>query len=185
MRVISGKYKGLHLVSFKADHIRPTTDMVKESMFNKLMFDIDESRVLDLFCGTGSLGIEAISRGAQFVTFVDDNRKSLDITRQNLEKLKIPKELYRVVQADVLKFLKNYKNEPVNIIFADPPFTEKMAHEVMLCADISPAFGPQTVLTIESGGKERIDTEYPTLVRFDAREYGDKVLSLFRKKADK
>lgn len=185
MRIISGKYKGHHLVSFKADHIRPTTDRVKESLFNKLMFDIEGAEVLDLFCGTGNLGLESISRGARFVTFVDDNRKSLEITKKNIEKLKVPAESYKVIQTDVLKFLKNYKGDSVNIIFADPPFTEKMAHEVMLCADVSAAFGPQTVLAIESAGKERIDTEYPSLERFDAREYGDKVLSFFRKKADK
>lgn len=185
MRIISGKYKGHHLVSFKADHIRPTTDRVKESLFNKLMFDIPDTRVLDLFCGTGNLGLEALSRDAEFVTFVDDNRKSLDITKKNIEKLKVPAGSYKIVQADVLKFLRTFADDPVNIIFADPPFTEKMAHEVMLCADKSAAFGPQTVLAIESAGKERIDEQYETIERFDAREYGDKVLSFFRKKADK
>jgi 16S rRNA (guanine966-N2)-methyltransferase len=185
MRIISGKYKGHHLVSFNADHIRPTTDRVKESLFNKLMFDIEGAQVLDLFCGTGNLGLEAISRDASFVTFVDANRKSLDITKKNIEKLKVPSANFRIVQGDVLKFLKNYVGDPVNIIFADPPFTEKMAHEVMLCADVSAAFGPQTILAIESAGKERIDTEYTTLERFDAREYGDKVLSFFRKKVNK
>ena len=185
MRIIAGKYKGHHLVSFKADHIRPTTDRVKESLFNKLMFDIEGTRVLDLFCGTGNLGLEALSRGAEFVTFVDDNRKSLEITRRNIEKLKVPKESYKIVQTDVLKFLKSYSESPVQIIFADPPFTEMMAHEVMLAADASRAWGDQTLLAIESAGKERIDTDYPTLERFDAREYGDKVLSFFRKKVNK
>ena len=186
MRIISGIYKGHHLVSFNADHIRPTTDRVKESLFNKLMFNLEDgTRVLDLFCGTGNLGLEALSRGVEFVTFVDDSRKSLDITKKNIEKLKVPKESYKIVQTDVLKFLKTFKGEPVQIIFADPPFTEKMAHEVMLAADISPAFGDQTVLAIESAGKERIDVEYSTLERFDAREYGDKVLSFFRKKVNK
>ncbi len=185
MRIIAGKYKGHHLVSFKAEHIRPTTDRVKESLFNKLMFDIEDSQVLDLFCGTGNLGLEALSRGAQFVTFVDDHRKSLEITRKNIEKLMIPKESYKIIQTDVLKFLKSYSDPSVNIIFADPPFTKMMAHEVMQAADLSKAFGAETVLAIESAGKERIDTEYSQLERFDAREYGDKVLSFFRKKVNK
>ena len=185
MRIIAGNYKGHHLVSFKADHIRPTTDRVKESLFNKLMFEIEGTRVLDLFCGTGNLGLEALSRGAEFVTFVDMNRKSLEITRKNIEKLKIPKSSYKIVQLDVLKFLRNYSEGPVQIIFCDPPFSEMMAHEVMLAADSSPAFGETALLAIESAGKERIDTDYPTLERFDAREYGDKVLSFFRKKVNK
>lgn len=185
MRIISGKYKGHHLVSFKADHIRPTTDRVKESLFNMLMSEVDDAFVLDLFCGTGNLGIEALSRGARFAIFVDSHRRSLEITQKNLEKLKVPKDSYRVVQSDVLKFLKSFKEEAPDIIFADPPFTEKMAHAVMEAADQSPAFKETTVLTIESAGKERIDTEYKTLERFDAREYGDKVLSFFRKKVNK
>ena len=185
MRIIAGKYKGHHLVSFKGDHIRPTTDRVKESLFNKLMFEIEGTRVLDLFCGTGNLGLEAISRGAEFVTFVDANRKSLEITRQNIEKLKVSKDCYKIVQLDALKFLRNYTESPVHIIFCDPPFTEMMAHEVMLAADRSPAFGDATTLAIESAGKERIDTDYPNLERFDAREYGDKTLSFFRKKVNK
>ncbi len=185
MRIIAGKYKGHHLVSFKGDHIRPTTDRVKESLFNKLMFEIEGTRVLDLFCGTGNLGLEALSRGAEFVTFVDANRKSLEITRQNIEKLKISKGCYKIVQLDVLKFLRSYTEGPVNIIFCDPPFTEMMAHEVMLAADRSLAFGEATILAIESAGKERIDTDYSNLERFDAREYGDKTLSFFRKKVNK
>ena len=89
MRVISGKYKGRELVSFKADHIRPTTDRVKESIFNKLQSHIAGARVLDLFSGTGSLAIEAISREAESVTAVEMNKKSIEIIKKNLQLLKI------------------------------------------------------------------------------------------------
>ena len=185
MRIISGKYKGHHLVSFQADHIRPTTDRVKETMFNKLMFQVESCRVLDLFCGTGNLGLEALSRGAVFVTFVDLSKKSIDITKKNIEKLKVQKSEYSIVLKDVLIFLKQYKGDPVEIIFVDPPFTKKMAHEVMLAASVSAAFGPNTILAIESESHERMDNEYLDLIRFDAKEYGDKTLSFFSKKPDK
>ena len=84
MRIISGKFKGRNLVSFKADHIRPTMDRVKETLFNKWMHEVDDSLFLDLFSGTGSLGLEALSRGARHVTFVEKSNKSIQIIKENL-----------------------------------------------------------------------------------------------------
>jgi len=179
MRIIAGKYRGHQLVAFKADHIRPTTDRVKETLFNKLQFDIGDSKVADLFCGTGNLGIEALSRDARFCTFVEKNPKSLTITRQNLEKLKVPSGSYKIVNMDVISFLKAYTGDAFDIIFADPPFTEKMAHDVMEAASASAAFGPNTQLAIESQAKERMEDRYGSLVRFSKKEYGDKHLSMF------
>ena len=85
MRIISGKYKGRVLTSFQADHIRPTTDRVKESLFNKWMSLVGEARVLDLFSGTGNLGIESLSRGASHVDFVELNAKSIIILKKNFD----------------------------------------------------------------------------------------------------
>lgn len=182
MRIIAGKYKGHPLVAFKADHIRPTTDRVKETLFNIIQFEVEGGRVLDLFCGTGNLGLEALSRGAREVLFVEKHPSSLKITRQNIEKLKIPADQYQIRGEDVIRFLKSYQGEPFDFIFADPPFTEAMAHEVIESADLSRAFGPRTLLAIESARRERLDTEYKTLVRTDSREFGDKILSFFRKR---
>lgn len=179
MRIIAGKYRGHQLVSFQADHIRPTTDRVKETLFNKLQFEIEGARVADLFCGTGNLGIEALSRGAQFCTFVEKNPKSLAITRQNFEKLRVPASDYKIVNMDVLGYLKSYSGEAFDIIFADPPFTEKMAHSVMEAASASAAFGEKTLLAIESQAKERMEDRYGSVVRYSKKEYGDKILSLF------
>ncbi len=181
MRIISGKYKGHPLVAFKADHIRPTTDRVKETMFNKLMFDLENARVLDLFSGTGNLGLEAISREARECIFVEKNLKSIEIAKKNIEKLKVPAALYRIVNKDVLTYLHQYDGEPFDIIFADPPFTEKMAHSVMEAASVSKAFGATTLLTIESQRKERIEEQYGDVIRYDAREFGDKILSFFHR----
>lgn len=185
MRIISGKYKGHPLVDFKADHIRPTTDRVKETLFNKMMFHLEGARVVDLFSGTGNLGLESLSRGAREVIFVEKHPKSLDILRQNLNKLKVPVTDYRIVNMDVLAYLKNYQGEPFDIIFADPPFTEKMAHAVMEHASKSTAFGPETLMAIESERRERMEDLYGDLERYDHREFGDKVLSFFLKKQDK
>lgn len=179
MRIIAGKYRGHQLVAFKADHIRPTTDRVKETLFNKIQFQIADAKVADLFCGTGNLGIEALSRDATFCTFVEKNPKSLTITRQNLEKLKVPVNQYKIINMDVLAFLKSYSGDPFDIILADPPFTEKMAHAVMEAASQSLGFGAHTILAIESEKKERIEERYGALVRFDQKDYGDKYLNMF------
>ncbi len=181
MRIISGKYKGHQLVSFQADHIRPTTDRVKESLFNMIQSHIEGARVLDLFSGTGNLGLEALSRGAREVVFVEKNRKSILILEKNIEKLKL-KESYQIVQKDVLSFLKNFDGEPFDLIFADPPFTEEMAHDVIAAADSSKVFLPETLMMIESGRREKVLDDYPTLTRYDLREFGDKFLSFFKKK---
>lgn len=179
MRIISGKYRGHQLVAFKADHIRPTTDRVKETLFNKIQFQIEDANVADLFCGTGNLGIEALSRDAKFCTFVEKNPKSLTITRQNLEKLKVSANQYKIVNMDVIGFLKSYSGDPFDIILADPPFTEKMAHAVMEAASQSAGFAHHTVLAIESEKKERMEERYGDLVRYDQKDYGDKYLNMF------
>lgn len=181
MRIISGKYKGQYLVNFKADHIRPTTDRVKESMFNILMGQIENAKVLDLFSGTGNLGIEALSRGAQKVTFVELSKKSIQILKENIIKLKVT-EPHEIINKNVIQFLKSYSSDPYDIIFADPPFTEEMGHEVVQAVDISKVMGRHTVLLIESARREKMDDEYSTLIRYDKREFGDKVLSFYRKK---
>lgn len=182
MRIISGKFKGHRLVSFDADHVRPTTDRVKESQFNILRDSVSEARVLDLFCGTGNLGLEALSRGANSVLFVDVSEKSLGIVRQNIEKLKIPKSEYQILKKDVLKFLKSYEGDAFGLVLIDPPFTQKMAHEVMEHVSHSKIYNDSTLITIESERRERIEDQYGPLFRFDAREFGDKTLSFYSKK---
>lgn len=182
MRIISGRFKGHRLVSFQADHIRPTTDRVKESVFNILQSYFDGGSVLDLFAGTGNLGIEALSRGAERVESVESNKKSLSILRENLIKLKIQNEI-KVHPIDVFSFLKKYEGVAFDIIFIDPPFTKALAHDVMLALAASKAFGPQTWVVIESSDHERLDSEYSQLKRLDQRDFGDKKVSFFQQES--
>lgn len=184
MRIISGKFKGRVLTSFQADHIRPTTDRVKETLFNKWMHSLDEARVLDLFSGTGSLGLEALSRGAVHVDFVEGNLKSIEILKKNISLLKLDKSEYSILKSDVIIFLKKYKGEPFDLILVDPPFTEKMAHDVMQALDLSACYKAGTLIAIESQKKERMDEQYSQLYRYDMNDYGDKVLSFFAKKGE-
>ena len=177
MRIIGGRYRGHRLVSFQANHIRPTTDRVKETLFNILMGDIESAQVLDLFSGTGNLGIEALSRDADGVTFVEKHRKSLSILKQNLEKLKI-EEGFQIFSQDVESFLRRSKSK-FDIIFIDPPFTEKMAHPVMELLAQSSIWHEETLVAIESAASERMDERYGDFLRFKNKNFGDKILSVF------
>ncbi len=179
MRIISGKFKGRRLVEFEAENIRPTTDRVKETLFNKLMGRIDEARVLDLFSGTGNLAIECLSRGARWVDLVENHKKSLAIIRENLQLLKL-NDGYKVHAVDAFKYIEVGVSEPYEIVLADPPFTKALAHD--LCTQIgrSNLLGPESIFVIESSAKERVDEAYPGLNRLDKREFGDKFLHFFQ-----
>lgn len=181
MRIIAGKYKGRRLEHFKASHIRPTTDRVKESLFNILQLHIPESLVLDLFAGTGNLSIEALSRGANAVTSVELNPKSIAIINKNLQALSIDTGI-EVIKADVFRFLQGEPVQCFDLIFVDPPFTEVLAHKVMQALADGRWLQSGGCIAIESAKKEQIEDNYGCLSLQDRRFYGDKTLSIFCKK---
>jgi len=120
MRVISGLAKGRKLEEPEGHRIRPTTDMVKESVFNIIQFDIEGRRILDLFAGTGQLGIEALSRGAGSAVFVDESLDAVKLVKGNLKKMDFEQPV-SVVRGDALSFIKSSK-EHFDVIFLDPPY---------------------------------------------------------------
>jgi 16S rRNA (guanine966-N2)-methyltransferase len=180
VRIIAGKFRGRRLSSFKADHIRPTTDRIKESIFNKLQGAFDGARVLDLFSGTGNLTCESISRGAASVDSVELSKKSIAIIRDNLRLLEIGPEV-TIHNDDVLKYLSRYQGEPYDVILADPPFTEELADQVLHALGSSAALGANTTVMIEASSHETVQETYPGLECFDRRDYGDKQVSYWRK----
>ncbi|MCB0264381.1 MAG: 16S rRNA (guanine(966)-N(2))-methyltransferase RsmD [Calditrichia bacterium] len=120
MRIISGKYKGRQLQSAKDQSIRPTTNKIKEYIFELIGGFVNESVALDLFCGSGSLGLESLSRGASNVTFVDSAQSSLRVLRRNIGILKV-EEPFKILRKDSLMFLKSNR-QPFDLVFADPPY---------------------------------------------------------------
>lgn len=118
MRIVSGKYRGKKLKEFNLDSTRPTLDRVKESIFNLIQFDVLDAIVLDLFAGTGALGIEAISRGAKKTYLVDNNKQAISIIKENLKGIDAD---FVVEYKDYLEFLNNTK-EKFNIVLLDPPY---------------------------------------------------------------
>ena len=126
MRVITGSARGRKLFEPKDMAIRPTTDKVKESIFNIVQFDIEGRRVLDLFAGTGQLGIEALSRGAKSATFVDESNDAIKIVRSNLEHCKLTGEVVRENAVSFLDHCGKY-----DVIFLDPPYKTGLIDAVL------------------------------------------------------
>ncbi len=127
MRIIAGKFKGKPLKELKLDHVRPTGDKVKQALFTKLQFEIEGARVLDLFCGTGGLGIEAISRGAGEVIFVDKSAKSAALTRENLKTIKSDAKVYNVPYEKALEKVEG----KFDLILVDPPYKSGVYEDVI------------------------------------------------------
>lgn len=120
MQIIGGKFKGQHIYSAKDQSIRPTTNKNKEFIFNLLGDFVVDADVLDLFCGSGSLGLEAASRGAKSVTFVDNSANSIRVLRKNIKRINPPNRI-TVIKRDVLRFLRQNKKS-FDLILMDPPF---------------------------------------------------------------
>jgi len=124
MRVIAGKARGKKLLSPQTDKIRPTLDRVKESLFNIIGFEIRDCSFLDLFCGSGAIGIEAISRDADKVYFVDRDSSSIELTQKNIESCKFDSTKYKILKADAFEALNSLANKGIKFdyIFMDPPY---------------------------------------------------------------
>lgn len=175
MRIIGGKYGGRKLVSFKASHIRPTTDRVKEVIFNKLQFDMEGADVLDLFSGTGSLAFEALSRGANKVQAVEFSKASVQVIEKNRKLLSVGAEL-QVAPSDVFKFLKHHE-EKYDIVLVDPPFTKKIADEALQALAQSHCLKQGSEVFIESTSQETVQDSYGPLLLKKRQSFGDKFLS--------
>ncbi len=124
MRVITGTARGCRLETLAGDTTRPTTDKVKEALFSAIQFDLPYKKILDLFAGSGQLGIEALSRGAASCVFVDQNKKATDIIRRNLQTTKLTDKA-QIVSADALGFLSR-TNERFDFVFLDPPYASSL-----------------------------------------------------------
>ena len=135
MRVITGLARGRVLKTLEGEDVRPTTDRVKEAIFNIIQFEIEGREVLDLFAGSGQLGIEALSRGAAYATFTDLSKDAVSIIKSNLLTTGLHKNS-AVLQSDALTFLRNSRKK-FDIIFMDPPYSNGLLQKALpLAAEI-------------------------------------------------
>src|SRR5438270_13411697 len=134
MRIVGGRLKGRNLASPSSQRIRPTADRLRESLFNILIHaygdPISGARVLDLFAGTGALGLEAISRGAAFALFVDDGAEARALLRQNVETLGVA-AVTNIFRRDATKLGPAHPVEPFGLVFLDPPYSEGLAEKAL------------------------------------------------------
>lgn len=148
MRVIAGTARSVPLVTPKGLETRPTTDKIKETLFNMIHFDLPDSVFVDLYSGSGAIGIEAISRGAKHAYFVDNNRKAVDCIKENVNKCKFSDQA-TIITRDVIDALYEI-HDKADIIFMDPPYEEGREIEVMMALKNSNIVTNDTVFIIES-----------------------------------
>ena len=177
MRVITGTARGRKLAALEGLDVRPTTDMVKEAMFSILQFEIEGANVLDLFAGSGQLGIEALSRGARGCVFVDSSRESQNITRQNLQHTGLAKAS-RVAAMDFAAFLRS-TNEVFDIALLDPPYDTGLVQEALplLVGKMSPG----GAILCETRVKEPLPEQVGEFRVKKSYRYGKILLTLYRR----
>ncbi len=177
MRVITGSARGRKLLSPAGNDIRPTSDMVKEAMFSILQNELEGAMVLDLFAGSGQLGIEALSRGARFAVFVDSSREAQEIVRSNLQSTQLA-ELGRVAAMDYQAFLAGSK-DTFDIALIDPPYQQGIVEKVLPL--LIPKMRESGVIICETDAKEQLPERVGSFVCTKEYRYGRKKLTAYRK----
>jgi 16S rRNA (guanine(966)-N(2))-methyltransferase RsmD len=168
MRVITGSARGVTLVTLEGDAVRPTTGKTKEAIFSAIQFDIEGRRVLDLFAGSGQLGIEALSRGAEKATFIDASAESIDIVKKNVKKCGFEKQSV-IYKSDYASFLRGTK-ETFDIVFLDPPYNADYIGDVISkTADILSEYG---IMICEHSAKADVPQEAGEFAIYRQYKYG-------------
>lgn len=181
MRVISGKVRGLKLNSPKNEDVRPTTDRVKESLFNIINQYVIDSKVLDLFAGTGSLGIECLSRGAKECVFVDLSKESINIVKSNIKKARVENESI-VINADFKEAINKLKgqNSRFDIIFMDPPYYKDLFIESLEKIDEADLLDEDGIIVIEHDSKDEFPENISRLEKTKSKKYGNTTLTFYK-----
>ncbi len=182
MRVISGQYRGLTLKALKGDKLRPTSDQLRETLFDVLGPSVEGTRFLDAYAGTGAVGIEAISRGAADVTFVEQHRAAAELIRQNLSRLKIDSG-YWILTSTVEHALEKLsgEGEKFDFIFLDPPYDAiREYHQTLRDVGRGRLLLPTSVVIAEHSRHVILEDEYISLRRTRLIRHGDAQLSFYR-----
>jgi 16S rRNA (guanine(966)-N(2))-methyltransferase RsmD len=184
MRVIAGSARGHKLLSVPGDSTRPITDRAKEALFSIIGDWIVETRVLDLFGGTGAVGIEALSRGASFAHFIDRNRKAVQTIHANLQHCKFERQAV-VAQGDSFAFLESYRDEPFDLIYIAPPQYQGMWHKALTLVDQHPdLLAPFGAVIVQIHPREDEPVELNFLEEYDRRTYGSVQLIFYASSED-
>lgn len=185
MRIISGLYRGRNLRSPPSMQVRPTSDRLRETLFNVIAPRIEGARFLDLCAGSGAVGIEALSRGASHVTFVDRSRKMCGLVESNLDLCGVPEDLTEVLMAEAGEFLRRAGakgSEGWDIIFFDPPYAiDYTPVMVALGAPDAQLLREDGLLVVEHHHKKDLKDQFDSLRRWRILKQGDSSLSFYER----
>jgi len=181
VRVISGRYGGRKLHTLIGSQVRPTSDRVKEAIFNIITGRLENAIVMDMFAGTGNLGIEALSRGAQKAVFVEQSQNSLRMIRSNLASLGIAPEIYQIITGDAFKVVTRLRGIPerFDLVFVDPPYEKGFAEKALSALAEADVVKPGGLVIVETASRETTpQSSHFELLRQSV--YGDTAVYFFR-----
>jgi 16S rRNA (guanine(966)-N(2))-methyltransferase RsmD len=182
MRIIAGTYKGRNLKSPPSMDVRPTSDRLRETLFNVIAPRIQESRFLDLCAGSGAVGIEALSRGASHATFVDRSRRSCTLIESNLELCRVPEDQQVIYCSEAYEFLRQTSSPAWDIIFFDPPYQQDYLKTLKFVGtNSSKLLTDEGILIVEHHHKTTLPEIAGNLHRTRVLKQGDSSLSFYQK----
>ena len=181
MRVITGSARGTTLKTPEGMLTRPTTERVKEAVFSSIHYLLPGRKVLDLFSGTGQMGIEALSRGAERCVFVDLRRQAAELIRENLRRAKL-EEQAEVLQSDYLAYLSRCR-EQFDLILLDPPYAEKFLENALQKISEIDILAEDGIIITERPVEKALNGEFPGLVRLKDHRYGKIMITTFQKES--
>lgn len=182
MRVVAGTARGTVLKAPEGMLTRPTADRVKEAVFSILHFDVQDAAVLDLFGGTGQLGIEALSRGAKRAVFVDHQQKACELIKENLRRTKFTQQA-SVVRGDYLEYLRRTR-ERFDIILLDPPYAEIFLENALNCIAEIDILRDNGIIVTERPLEKVLDIRLPGFLRSRDYKYGKTLIALYRRDSE-
>jgi len=187
LRIIAGKYRGRNLKSPPSLEVRPTSDRLRETLFNVIAPQIAGARFLDLCAGSGAVGIEALSRGAAHVTFVDNSREMCELTKSNLELCRIERSASEVIRSEFAGYLRRFiakqpdSGKPWDIVFFDPPYAADYSPILdIFGANSSSLLNEDGLLIVEHYYKNNLPEEVGSIIRSRILKQGDSALSFYR-----
>lgn len=186
MKIIAGTYKGRNF--YMPEGIRPTQNLTRKALFDFLGQDLTGLTFLDLFAGSGGVGLEALSRGAQKVTFVEKDERSSELIRENLGLLGVPllgsnrQAVYEMVEADAFASIKRFAagGRKFDIVFADPPYDLGLAKKMLKTLGAYDIVTANCIVVIQHEKEEILPESQGNLVRSEQRKYGSTVLSIYK-----
>ena len=183
MRVIAGSARSVPLITPKGLETRPTSDQIKETLFNMLQGYVEGSNFLDLFAGSGQIGVEALSRGAGRAVVIEQDKEALRIIIENINNLSLENKC-RAYKNDVFRAIEilDRKNEKFDIIFMDPPYKENISAQTIEKISESNILSEEGIIISEHSTYEKLENTIGNFVKYDERDYNKKIISFYRLK---